>query len=150
MRYIIFFSFLLMGWGGLNAQEDELQTFRLEMQRELARAQNNVQQLEKRVTDKHYAPQSSDKIALQNAIIMLDVKTTIVNKFSSGTTAINDPAVRQTILAILRKDMITAGDLTALQAVVNEAHRKEAQQQQPQTSKLSAVVQTLLSGYAFV
>lgn len=131
MRYLAISLSLLLTFCVSIASADDLQSFRLAMQNELLRAQDNVQQLEKRVADRHYAPQTTDKLALQNAIIMLDVKTTIVNKFSTGT-AINDPAVREIILAILRKDMISAGDLVALQNTVNEAHRKEeTPQQQP-------------------
>jgi hypothetical protein len=131
MRYItLYMSLLLTFCTGLVSAAD-VQSFKLAMQNELTKAQDNVQQLERRISDRSYAPQTSDKIALQNAIIMLDVKTIIVNKFSTGT-AINDLNVQETILAILRKDMITAGDLEGLQAAVNEAHRKEAEQPQSQ------------------
>ncbi|MBA3957207.1 MAG: hypothetical protein H0X51_02265 [Parachlamydiaceae bacterium] len=112
-----------------NAQQDEanLAAFRQEMQIELQKAQIQVQDLQARATDRSHAPQSIDKVALANSIMMLDVKTSLVNNFTNNPV-IRSPQVRNLLISILRKDLIMEGDLTALQNAANQERAREKQQ----------------------
>lgn len=96
-----------------------VQNFQKEMQEQLKKQYQQVEQLKARATDRSYAPDYNSKLALQNAIIMIDVKTSLVNNFMYADS-LQSPRVRTVLMQTLQKDMITAGDLAYLQSVVDE------------------------------
>lgn len=113
----------------VNTSNPDVQNFQKQLQYELARSQQYLEDTKKRATSRSYAPAYIDKVALQNAIVMQDVKTTIYNNFYNNPVN-TDSEVRRLVIALMRKEMITEGDLAALQNAADQARAKMRQQQQ--------------------
>lgn len=116
----------------INANNPDIQFVREQLNLELNRQQQHVQELKKRATDRHFMPAYIDKLAFQNAIQMLDVKTSLYNNFINNPV-LNNSQVRSLLVSIMRKEMITDGDLSALQNAANQAREQMRQQQQTQS-----------------
>lgn len=97
--------------------------FNLQMQQEIQKAQQRVDKLARIATDQTRMPMMADKMALQNAMIMLEVKKTLVGNFQN-TISVRSPLVRQALLNVLRKESISTGDLAELQAIVRQERPK--------------------------
>lgn len=85
----------------------------------IANAEANVANLQNRATRQDLAPTWNSKLELQNAIIQLEVKKTLVGNFRN-TESLQSPVVRDMLLRILNKDIITTADLADLQSTVLE------------------------------
>jgi hypothetical protein len=83
------------------------------------RAEANVAEKLKNATRRDVVPMWSDKLALENAAIQLEVKQTIANNFK-GTDSLKNAAVREKLLEILNKSDVTQADLAELQNLVNQ------------------------------
>jgi hypothetical protein len=88
--------------------------------------------LQERANRHDLAPTWDTKLELQNAIIQLEVKKTLMNNFK-GTESLQSEAVRSKLLQTLNKSIITISDLADLQSLVqNEKARLQAERMQSQ------------------
>ncbi|HRD55060.1 MAG TPA: hypothetical protein PLC42_01550 [Parachlamydiaceae bacterium] len=102
-----------------------------EMDAAVQKAENEVQAQFKNATRRDTVPLWSDKVQLENAIIQLEVKKTLVNNFR-GTVSLQSPLVRSKLLELLNKDIIMESDLAELQNLVNQERVKlNAQPREP-------------------
>lgn len=90
-----------------------------QMNQAVQNAEKNVQQLLANANRTDVAPSWEAKLQLENAIIQLEVKKTLVANFQ-GAVSLNSPIVRQRLLEILNKDMITQADIAELQSLINQ------------------------------
>lgn len=98
---------------------DQTQQINDQMNAQLQMAEQRVQNLMSKVQDATRMPMSMDKVELESAITDLEVKKTLVSKFT-GTPSLRSPKVRQVLLQILSKNFIQEADLATLQNIVNE------------------------------
>lgn len=96
-------------------QEKQLQS---QMASQIQNAEQRVQSLINSVQDKTRAPMSIDKVELEQAIIDLEVKKTLVGKFQNSPS-LRSPNVQQALMSVLSKNGITAGDLANLQSITD-------------------------------
>lgn len=106
-----------------NIDNPNIQHFHQQLQLELAKAKQYLANQQKRATDRSLAPAYIDKVAFQNAIVMLNTKTTLYNNFYNNPVNA-DPEVRRLVIALMQKEMITEGDLSALQNAADQAREK--------------------------
>lgn len=97
---------------------EQQQQFVSQMEAQVQKAETRVQDLTARATNNTQMPMSSDKMFLENAIINLGVKKTLVEKFAASPS-LRSPKVRQVLMNVLSNDDIQAADLAGLQAIVN-------------------------------
>lgn len=90
-----------------------------QMNQAVQNAEKNVQQLLTNATRTDVAPTWDSKLQLENAIIQLEVKKTLVENFR-GAISLNSPVVRQRLLEVLNKDSITQADIAELQSLINQ------------------------------
>jgi hypothetical protein len=83
------------------------------------KAESDAVQKFKNATSRENVPMWSDKLALENAAIQLEVKRTIANNFK-GTESLRNAAIRAKLLEILNKPDVTQADLAELQNLVNQ------------------------------
>lgn len=113
----------------------QLDSFHQAMQKALIDQETRVKNLTARATDRSNAPLSFDKVALGNAMIMLDVKRTLVNNFWDNPVTQNT-GFQQRLINILNKDLITEGDLSELQNAADQIRASSIRQAvQPQTTQ---------------
>lgn len=101
---------------------NQLDSFHQALQKALADQETRVRNLTAQATNRTNAPMSIDKVALGNAMIMLDIKRTLVANFWDNAVTQN-AGFQQRLLQILDKDLITEADLAELQ---NAADRVRA------------------------
>lgn len=89
----------------------------------IAKAEQDVKETQNNATRRDMAPTWNSKLEYQNAIVQLEVKKTLVNNFKK-TEALKSPVVRDKLLQILNKPMITTADLAELQSIVIEEKSK--------------------------
>lgn len=120
----------------INAQgtAQDIANFRQQMTDELNKQQKYIDQLAAGVMDTSISPMFINKVELGNALIQLDVKKTLVANFWNSTT-LASPVLRSVLLQILKKDLITEGDLAYLQTV---ADTEKAKLQQTQAAPASS------------
>lgn len=94
-----------------------------EMNAAVQKAENEVQVQFKNATRRDTVPLWSDKVQLENAIIQLEVKKTLVNNFK-GTISLQSPLVRAKLIQLLNQDIIMESDLAELQNLVNQERTK--------------------------
>lgn len=97
---------------------DQLQQIQSQMYAQIQVAEQRVQNLMANVQDHTRMPMSIDKVALEQAIIELDVKKTLVGKFLNSPS-LKSPKVQQVLMGILSKTGVSAADLANLQSVVD-------------------------------
>jgi len=114
----------------------EIDDFRQQMQYELTRANDKVNSLVQKMKDHTIAPMWTDKLELQNAIIVYDTKSILVSNFKDNPV-IQSPVMRNALLNTLRSDSVTEADLAYLQSIANQVRAnmqtQQTQTQQPQT-----------------
>ena len=139
---------------GTNASQSD--SFHQALQKALTDQETRVRNLTAQATNRSNAPMSIDKVALGNAMIMLDVKRTLVANFWDNPVTQN-PGFQQRLLQILNKDLITEGDLAELQNAADQVRaynlrtnmqQQQAQQQQAGQPQQSTVVPPTYSGYS--
>lgn len=107
----------------------------------IARAEQSVKDNERNATRTDISPNWNSKLELQNAVIQLEVKKTLVNNFK-GTDSLRSAAVRQKLLNVLNKSVITTADLADLQSlVIDEKAKIRAEQQQNDAQQMHQVNQ---------
>jgi hypothetical protein len=113
----------------------EVDAFEKKMDAAIARAEQDVKAQLANATRHDMAPTWNTKLEAQNAIVQLEVKKTLVGNFK-GTESLKSPAVRELLLQILNKPLITTGDLADLQSLVlqEKAKLKAAAQAQSQSN----------------
>lgn len=143
MRNLIFFSLFNIALmitvpSGISAanmqattQNQEIDHFNQQMQAEIDAAEKRVAEIQKQLTSNTTSPAYIDKVAFQNAITMLEVKKTLRNNFMNSPL-LKSQAVRDTLLEVLKKDLITESDLAYLQSVAEQERANQAQQAQSQ------------------
>lgn len=119
----------------------QIDDFRQMMQNELARSNEKVNALVRKMKDHTIAPMWTDKLELQNAIIVYDTKSTLVSNFKDNPV-IQSSVVQSALLNVLRSDSITEADLANLQNIVN-VERAKMQSQQKQMQQQSQTQQTM-------
>ena len=144
---------------GSNSNQQD--AFHQALQKALTDQETRVRNLTAQATNRTNAPMSIDKVALANAMIMLDVKRTLVANFWDNPVTQNS-GFQQRLLQILNKDLITEGDLAELQNGADQVRasnmrynmqqqqiqQQQIQQQQAVQPQQSTVVQPNYSGYS--
>lgn len=102
---------------------EESAAFQQQVNQAIARAEARVRELEANATRKDLMPTWNSKLELQNAIIQLEVKKTLVGNFH-GADSLRSTAVRQALLELLNKSDISTGDLASFQTLVLEEKAK--------------------------
>lgn len=105
--------------------EKELANFYREMQVEIDYAEKKVEMLLEKVKQQDTIFSKIARMELETAIVMLDVKKTLVANFA-GKPSLESPLVRNKLISILRKDIIDQIDLLELQNLVDIEKSKVA------------------------
>lgn len=103
--------------------QNEEAAFENQMASEIQRSEQYVNTIANKVTDQTRMPMTIDKMELQNAMIVLEVKKTLVGNFKN-TLSIRSPLVRTYLLNLLKKKSISTADLSELQALVRQERPK--------------------------
>lgn len=104
----------------------------------IQQAEDEVQKQFDNATRQDIAPDWNAKVQLENAIIQLEVKKTLVNNFK-GTSSLQNPIIQNKLLEILNKSIITESDLAELQNLVTQEKAKlNTQTTIPQTATVPA------------
>jgi hypothetical protein len=106
----------LQKYPALTSQQQ--QQFSNLMLAQIQNAEAQVQKATATATDNTRMPMSFDKVVMENAIINLEVKKTLYQKFVNSPS-IRSPKVQNLLIQILSKDSIQPGDLAQLQSVVD-------------------------------
>lgn len=103
--------------------QQESNAFQNQVDQALKNAEKQVEAAKYSATRRDVAPTTVSKIELQNALIQLDVKKTLINNFK-GTESLQSPLVRRKLLEVLNKSIIMPSDLADLQGLVLEEKAK--------------------------
>jgi hypothetical protein len=103
--------------------DKDIAAFMQTLQGEIQKQAQFVQTLQNQINRKDVIQDSSIVFRYGNAVEMLTVKKTLYANFVN-TPSIQSPLVRQKLLSIFQKELITAGDLAELQALVNQERPK--------------------------
>lgn len=103
--------------------QEEAADFQNKMNQAIVNAEQAVKDAEVQATRKDVSPTWNSKLAMQNAIVQLEVKKTLMNNFK-GTESLQSAAVRQKLLEVLNRSVITTADLTELQSLVLDEKAK--------------------------
>lgn len=103
--------------------QEETANYQKQIEESIHNAEKALESAKYGATRRDVAPTSISKVALQNAIIQLEVKKTLVNNFR-GTESLESPLVRRKLLDVLNKSMITPSDLADLQTLVIQEKAK--------------------------
>lgn len=128
MRHFMLILTLLMGSALFGDQSQTLNqweqnNFLQTLQQELQKQQGIVNDLKNQIARKDIILPGAINNQFENAVIMLNVKQTLYNNFV-GTPSIQSPLVQAKLLELFRKDLITADDLAALEALVKQERPK--------------------------
>lgn len=111
--------------------EVDITGFESKMNDAVQKAENDVRALQAQATRRDMAPTWNTKLELENAIIQLDVKKTLVNNFK-GTESLKSQLVQNKLLQVLNKPLITTADLADLQSLVLQEKNKMKMENPPQ------------------
>ncbi len=100
--------------------QSQLQSYQQQLVQAVKNQENRVQQIQDKMARTDIVQTSADVAAYDNAILMLEIKRTLLGNFV-GTPSLQNGAVRAKLLDIMNKDMVTPGDLAELQSLVNAA-----------------------------
>lgn len=114
-------SFSAQEYAALSAQDTK--AFNAQLDALIEKAESKVKNLEAQVASRENVPTWNTKLELQNAIIQLEVKKTLVGNFK-GSESLQSPKVRQQLINVLSKPSITTADLAELQSLVLEEKAK--------------------------
>jgi len=122
--------------------QEEMNVYTDAMQQAINKAQATVDQAAQFATRKDISPTWASKVQLKQAMMMLEVKKTLMNNFKNSPS-LRSPLVRRKLLQVLNQDSVTISDLADLQNLVIEEKSKinamdqetqqqlQQQQQQP-------------------
>ena len=117
-----------------SVSQADMSNFEKQLEQAIKNAEKAVEAAKYSATRRDIAPTSVSKIELQNAIVQLDVKKTLVSNFR-GSESIQSPLVRRKLIEVLNKSLIMPSDLADLQSLVLEEKAKiRAQKAQNQTT----------------
>lgn len=108
------------------AQSTDLQNFYAQLQTEIQKQNELVQKLGASVSRNDVVSTDANVVRFENANAMLGVKKTLYANFYN-TPSVNSPLVRQKLLQLFQKELITTGDLAELQAIVDQERPKYVQ-----------------------
>lgn len=100
-------------------QKQDLSAFYKDLQNQVKIQEQRVKKLYEKATSQANVPMWADKLALQNAIQVLEVKETLYGNFVN-TPSVENALIRDYLLKLFTKPDITEGDLAKLQAMVSE------------------------------
>lgn len=100
-------------------QQQDLSQFYQQLQNQIKQQEQRVKKLYEKATSHANVPMWADKLELQNAIQVLEVKETLYGNFVN-TPSVQNASIRDYLLKLFTKPDITEGDLSRLQAMVNE------------------------------
>ncbi|MCB1114507.1 MAG: hypothetical protein KDK62_07115 [Chlamydiia bacterium] len=106
----------------------ELKTFYNKLEEQIEIQQKRVEDIKSQIESREIIPPAAILAEFENAYIMLNIKRTLYGNFY-GTPSVQSPAVREALLAIFEKTIITQGDLAQLEALVRQERPKYAGQQ---------------------
>jgi len=137
LALIAFLPFNAAYAGGEKTFEgQEADNYYHQLENQISKEEKHVQELQVKATSRTQMPMWIDKLELEQAIIMLDVKKILYGNFRD-TPSMQSPLVREKLLSLLSQDNITQGDLAELQSLANsekqhlyEEQRQQLQQQQ--------------------
>lgn len=130
---------------GGSANTGTQDAFHQAMQKALTDQQNRVNAYGQRATNRSNAPMTIDKVALGNALIMLDVKRTLVANFWDNPVTL-DPTFQQTLIRILNQDTVVESDLALLQNMADQIRARMSQQAMQQAAAQQAATQQASPG----
>lgn len=149
MRYLLLSAFLAVAsltavpGGGPAYQQDnsqDLQNFYSQLQSEIQKQTQLVNDLAKTIERRDVVTPDANVFRFENANTMLGVKKTLYANFYN-TPSVQSPLVRQALLAMFKKEMITASDLAQLQAIVEQERPKYVNQPAAQPAAVPAATQ---------
>ena len=107
-----------------NSMDDyQEQNFLQTLQAQIQKQQDLVNQLKAQIERTDIIAPGAINNQFENAYTMLNVKKTLYSNFV-GTPSIKSPLVQQKLLQIFAKDLITPGDLSELEALVQQERPK--------------------------
>lgn len=98
--------------------EVQLKEFQDKMNALVQVDEKQVEEMLIKIQDLSKMPTYFDKSVLENAIINLTVKKTIIEKFGNSPS-LKSPKVRQALISVLSKPHLTEADLANLQSITN-------------------------------
>lgn len=101
----------------------EMDNFVSTLRQEVQKQQTLVNSIKSQIERKDVIYPGAINNEFENAYTMLNVKQTLFNNFV-GTPSIKSPLVQQKLLEIFRKDLITPGDLSELDALAKQERPK--------------------------
>lgn len=105
-----------------------------QLENAIAKEEQKVKVLQDRASSRTQMPMWIDKLELEQAIIMLDVKKILYNNFRN-TPSMDSPIIRDKLLSLLNQDNISEGDLAELQSLVNRERLHQIDSNQHQMEK---------------
>ena len=132
MRKFILALGLITG-GSLTAdQSDQMNSWEQDnyaqsLRQEIQKQQDLVNSLKNQIIRKDVIMPGAINNQFENAYTMLNVKQTLFNNFI-GTPSIQSPLVQAKLLEIFRKDLISPGDLSELEVLVQQERPKYLKQ----------------------
>lgn len=119
------FSLLMISAFPLAALPMEDDTFTRKMEEAISRQEDEVKRTQAQATRHDVAPAWNTKLEFQNATIQLEVKKTLVNNFKNSES-LASPLVRNKLMEVLNKPMVTTADLVDLQTTVQQEKARMA------------------------
>lgn len=146
--YLIAASFAFLPFHPVHAggektfEGQEADTYYHQLENAIAKEEQKVKALQDKASSRTQMPMWIDKLELEQAIIMLDVKRILYNNFK-GTPSMDSPIIRDKLLSLLNQDNISEGDLAELQSLVNRErqHMIDTNQNQLEKEKNAASTQ---------
>lgn len=109
------------GYTALSSQE--MANYYQQLQAEIQKADDYTTKVMKDSNAPGHIISPVDRMKLETAATMMEVKKTLVGNFA-GTPSLQSPLVREKLLNILKKDIITTADLLELQHLVDQERPK--------------------------
>ncbi len=130
---IIFCLLAVIGFSSLSTQGfteeyeplewNEMQAYMRSLQNEVTLQEQRVQDIFRKMATSGRVLSAKDKIELNNAKTMIDVKQTLVNNFR-GNPALKSPLVRKKLLSLLQMEYITPKDLSEFEELLSKEKAK--------------------------
>lgn len=105
------------------ANQADIDSFYQTLQAEIQKQAQFVNSLANQAASKSTITSDAMVARFENANAMLNVKKTLYANFYN-TPSINSPLVRQKLVQLFKQEMITAADLSQLQAIVDQERPK--------------------------
>lgn len=114
---------ILMAEAPATTEQTDVSSFLDTLKSEIKKQQDLVTKAKEQIERTDIVPPAAILNQFENAYIMLNVKQTLYANFA-GTPSIQSPLVREKLLQIFKKDIITPGDLSELEALVKQERPK--------------------------